>query len=455
MLAWLCPLGVTALMPPFPESEVLEHDLPEAPCAQVRISRSPQMWRRALGFLGPGFLISVGYMDPGNWATDITGGSKYGYTLLFVVLLSNLMAILLQSLSLKLGVATERDLAQACRETYSRRTTLLLWLFAEIAIAACDLAEVVGSAIALQLLFHLPLVLGVIVTSADVLLLLLLQNRGFRRLEALVITLIATISGLFAIEILLSKPAWGAIFTNLVVPQMAIVTNPEMLYIAIGILGATVMPHNLYLHSSIVQTRNYERTPKGKREAIRFANWDSATALMLALFVNAAILVVAAAVFHRGGHPEVAEIGDAYKLLSPMLGVGAASTMFAVALLASGQNSTITGTLAGQIVMEGFLDIKLAPWLRRLITRLLAIIPTVIVVLIYGERGTTNLLILSQVVLSMQLSFAVFPLVSFTSDRTRMGEFVNRRWLKYLSYFVAYVIAALNVWLLVQTFRGQ
>jgi manganese transport protein len=305
---------------------------------------------------------------------------------LFVVLLSNLMAILLQSLSLKLGVATERDLAQACRETYSRRTTLLLWLFAEIAIAACDLAEVVGSAIALQLLFHLPLVLGVIVTSADVLLLLLLQNRGFRRLEALVITLIATISGLFAIEILLSKPAWGAIFTNLVVPQMAIVTNPEMLYIAIGILGATVMPHNLYLHSSIVQTRNYERTPKGKREAIRFANWDSATALMLALFVNAAILVVAAAVFHRGGHPEVAEIGDAYKLLSPMLGVGAASTMFAVALLASGQNSTITGTLAGQIVMEGFLDIKLAPWLRRLITRLLAIIPTVIVVLIYGER---------------------------------------------------------------------
>ncbi|MGA8939622.1 MAG: Nramp family divalent metal transporter [Acidobacteriaceae bacterium] len=437
------------------ETRLIPHDATEASFSQVRVSGSPQMWRRALGFLGPGFLISVGYMDPGNWATDIAGGSKYGYTLLFVVMLSNLMAILLQSLSLKLGVVTERDLAQACRDSYSRRTALFLWGFAEVAIAACDLAEVVGSAIALQLLFHLPLVIGVVVTSADVLLLLLLQNRGFRRLEALVITLIATISGLFAIEIVLSRPDWGAIFTNLIVPQTTIVSNPEMLYIAIGILGATVMPHNLYLHSSIVQTRDYKRTPEGKREAIRFANWDSATALMLALFANAAILIVAAAVFHGGGHPEVAEIGDAYKLLSPMLGVGAASTMFAVALLASGQNSTITGTLAGQVVMEGFLHIKLAPWLRRLITRLLAIIPTVIVVLIYSEKGTANLLILSQVVLSMQLSFAVFPLVAFTSDRARMGEFVNGRRLKYLSYFVAYLIAALNVWLLVQTFRGK
>jgi manganese transport protein len=274
-------------------------------------------------------------------------------------------------------------------------------------------------------------------------------------LEALVITLIATIAGLVTIEIILSRPEWGAIFTNLFVPQSSIITNGDMLYIAIGILGATVMPHNLYLHSSIVQTRDYKRTPDGKREAIWFANLDSALALMLALFVNAAILIVAAAVFHRGGHPEVAEIGDAYKLLSPMVGVGAASTMFAVALLASGQNSTITGTMAGQIVMEGFLHIKLKPWLRRLITRLLAIIPTVIVVLIYGERGTANLLILSQVILSMQLSFAVFPLVKFTSDRTRMGQFVNATWLKYLSYIVAYLIAALNVWLLVQTFRGR
>jgi len=437
------------------ESDLTQIAQLEAPFSRVRVSDSPHFWRRALGFLGPGFLISVGYMDPGNWATDIAGGSKYGYTLLFVVMLSNLTAILLQSLALKLGVATERDLAQACRDTYSRRTTLFLWVFAEIAIAACDLAEVVGSAIALQLLFHLPLAIGVVVTSADVLLLLLLQNRGFRRLEALVITLIATIAGLFAVEIVLSRPEWGAIFTNLFVPQASIITNGDMLYIAIGILGATVMPHNLYLHSSIVQTRDYKRTPEGKREAIRFANIDSATALMLALFVNAAILIVAAAVFHRGGHPEVAEIGDAYKLLSPMLGVGAASTMFAVALLASGQNSTITGTLAGQIVMEGFLHIKLSPWLRRLITRLLAIIPTVIVVLLYGERGTANLLILSQVILSMQLSFAVFPLVKFTSDRTRMGQFVNRAWLKYLSYTVAYFIAALNVWLLVQTFRGH
>lgn len=442
-------------MPALRESDLTQIAQLEAPFSRVRVSDSPHFWRRALGFLGPGFLISVGYMDPGNWATDIAGGSKYGYTLLFVVMLSNLMAILLQSLALKLGVATERDLAQACRDTYSRRTTLFLWVFAEIAIAACDLAEVVGSAIALQLLFHLPLVIGVVVTSADVLLLLLLQNRGFRRLEALVITLIATIAGLFAVEIVLSRPEWGAIFTNLFVPQASIITNGDMLYIAIGILGATVMPHNLYLHSSIVQTRDYKRTPEGKREAIRFANIDSATALMLALFVNAAILIVAAAVFHRGGHPEVAEIGDAYKLLSPMLGVGAASTMFAVALLASGQNSTITGTLAGQIVMEGFLHIKLSPWLRRLITRLLAIIPTVIVVLLYGERGTANLLILSQVILSMQLSFAVFPLVKFTSDRTRMGQFVNRAWLKYLSYTVAYFIAALDVWLLVQTFRGH
>ncbi len=442
-------------MPSMRETNLLQAVAPEPLVARVRVSDSPHFWRRALGFLGPGFLISVGYMDPGNWATDIAGGSRYGYTLLFVVMLSNLMAILLQSLALKLGVATERDLAQACRDTYSRRVNLFLWVFAEIAIAACDLAEVIGSAIALQLLFRLPLLLGVLLTGADVLLLLLLQNRGFRRLEALVITLIATIAGLFAIEIVLSRPEWGAIFTNLLVPHAAIVTHGDMLYIAIGILGATVMPHNLYLHSSIVQIRDYPRTPAGKREAIRFGNLDSATALMLALFVNAAILIVAAAVFHRGGHPEVAEIGDAYKLLSPMLGVGAASTMFAVALLASGQNSTITGTLAGQIVMEGFLHIRLRPWLRRLITRLLAIIPTVIVVLIYGERGTANLLILSQVILSMQLSFAVFPLVQFTSDRGRMGEFANARWLKFLSYAVAYLVAALNIWLLVQIVRGR
>ncbi len=394
-------------------------------------------------------------MDPGNWATDLAGGSRYGYTLLFVIMISNLMAILLQSLALKLGVATGRDLAQACRESYSRPTAISLWLFAEVAIVACDLAEVVGSAIALQLLFHIPLVLGVLLTAADVLLLLLLQNRGFRYLEALVITLIATIGALFGMELFFSRPEWLPIVQHLFLPSKAIVTDPEMLYIAIGILGATVMPHNLYLHSSIVQTRDYARTSSGKREAIRFANIDSATALMLALFVNAAILIVAAAVFHRNGRFEVAEIGDAYKLLSPMLGVAGASTMFAVALLAAGQNSTITGTLAGQIVMEGFLNIRLAPWLRRLVTRSLAIVPTILVVMIYGAQGTTKLLILSQVVLSMQLSFAVFPLVGFTSDRERMGEFVNTAWLKYLSYSVAFLIAGLNLWLLIQTFRGR
>ena len=432
----------------------LKPSLPDV-FSSVRLTQSRGFWRRALGFIGPGFLISVGYMDPGNWATDLAGGSRYGYTLLFVIMLSNLMAILLQSLALKLGVATERDLAQACRESYSRPTAFALWVFAEIAIAACDLAEVIGSAIALQLLFHIPLVIGVILTGADVLLLLLLQNRGFRYLEALVITLIATITALFGIEIVLSNPEWVPIARNLFLPTTDIVTNADMLYIAIGILGATVMPHNLYLHSAIVQTRNYSRTPQGKREAIRFANIDSATALMLALFINAAILIVAAAVFHRGGHSEVAAIEDAYKLLSPMLGVAGASTLFAVALLASGQNSTITGTLAGQVVMEGFLDLRLAPWLRRLITRSIAIIPTVIVTILYGASGTGKLIILSQVILSLQLSFAVFPLVAFTSDRRRMGEFVNSQGLKYLSYAVALLIAGLNLWLLIQTFRGH
>ena len=434
---------------------VLKPSLPDV-ISSVHLTHSRSFWRRALGFLGPGFLISVGYMDPGNWATDIAGGSRYGYTLLFVIMLSNLMAILLQSLSLKLGIATERDLAQACRESYGRTTAILLWLFAEVAIAACDLAEVIGSAIALQLLFHIPLVIGVILTGADVLLLLLLQNKGFRYLEALVITLIATIMVLFGIEIVLSHPEWGLIARNLLVPTTTqMITDPGMLYIAISILGATVMPHNLYLHSAIVQTRDYQRTSEGKREAIRFANLDSAAALMIALFVNAAILVVAAAVFYRSGHHEIAEIEDAYKLLSPMLGVVGASTLFAVALLASGQNSTITGTLAGQVVMEGFIDIRLKPWLRRLITRTLAIIPTVIITILYGSRGTGKLIILSQVILSLQLSFAVFPLVAFTSDRRRMGEFVNARWLKQLSYGVAVVIAGLNVWLLVQIFRGS
>jgi manganese transport protein len=423
--------------------------------SSVGVSRSPFYWRRLLGFLGPGFLISVGYMDPGNWATDIAGGARYGYTLLSVVMLSNLMAILLQSLALKLGVATERDLAQLCHESYGRRVSFFLWVGAEIAIAACDLAEVIGSAIALNLLFHIPLFYGVLITGLDVLLILLLQRWGFRYIEALVIALIGTIVALFGVQIFLSRPEYWPVLKNLLVPSPAIVTNPEMLYIAISILGATVMPHNLYLHSSIVQSRNYERTPKGKREAIRMANIDSALALTMALFVNAAILVVAAAVFYRSGHYEVAAIQDAYKLLSPLLGAAGASTLFAIALLASGQNSSITGTLAGQVVMEGFIRLKVSPWLRRLITRSLAIIPTILVVAVTGEQGTEKLLILSQVILSLQLSFAVVPLVLFTSSHKKMGEFVNAPWLKTLSWTVAILIAALNAWLLIEIAMGR
>jgi len=433
---------------------VREPSLPEVH-SSVRISRSPLYWRRLLGFLGPGFLISVGYMDPGNWATDIAGGSRFGYTLLFVIMASNLMAILLQSLSLKLGVATERDLAQLCHESYGPRISFVLWIMAEIAIAACDLAEVIGSAIALELLFHIPLFYGVLITGLDVLLILLLQRWGFRYVEALVIALIGTILAMFGVQMFLSRPDYLPALHSLFIPSTSIVTNPAMLYIAIGILGATVMPHNLYLHSSIVQSRRYKRTPEGKREAIHMANMDSALALTLALFVNGAILVVAAAVFHRSGHFEVAAIQDAYKLLSPLVGAASASTLFAVALLASGQNSSITGTLAGQIVMEGFIQLKLSPWLRRLITRGLAIIPTIIVVAITGEKGTEELLILSQVILSLQLSFAVIPLVMFTGSRKKMGEFVNGRWLQGLAWSVAALIVVLNAWLLIQTAMGK
>ena len=421
--------------------------------ATVRVSRSPQFWRRLLGFIGPGFLISVGYMDPGNWATDIAGGSRFGYTLLYVIMASNLIAILLQSLSLKLGIATERDLAQLCHQSYGPRVSYALWVGAEIAIAACDMAEVIGSAIALNLLFHIPLFYGVLITGLDVLLILVIQRWGFRYVEALVITLIGTIIALFGVQMFLSKPEYWPVLKNLFIPSPSIVTNPDMLYIAIGILGATVMPHNLYLHSSIVQSRKYERTPKGKREAIFMANIDSALALTVALFVNAAILVVAAAVFNRSGHFEVAAIQDAYKLLSPLLGAAGASTLFAIALLASGQNSSITGTLAGQVVMEGFIHFKLSPWLRRLITRSLAIIPTIIVVAITGEQGTEKLLILSQVILSLQLSFAVIPLVIFTGSRQKMGEFVNGRGLQTLAWFVAVLIAGLNAWFLVLMIR--
>lgn len=409
-------------------------------------------WRKMMAFAGPGYLVAVGYMDPGNWATDLAGGSAFGYTLLSVILLSNLMAILLQGLSAKLGIVTGRDLAQACRDNYGRTTNFALWVLCEIAIAACDLAEVIGAAIALNLLFGIPLMWGVIITAIDVMLVLYLQNKGFRLLEALVIALVATVGVCFLFEILLSKPSVAGVLSGFV-PSPQILQNPTMLYIAIGILGATVMPHNLYLHSSIVQTRQYEQTPSGKKEAFKFAFIDSTVALSFALFINAAILIVAAATFHKTGRTEVAEIQDAYQLLTPLLGAGA-STVFALALLASGLNSTITGTLAGQIVMEGFLNIRLRPWLRRLITRGIAIVPAVIVTYLYGESGTAQLLILSQVILSLQLSFAVFPLVMFTSDRAKMGEFVNPTWVKILAYTVAFTIGSLNAWLLFQTFRG-
>jgi manganese transport protein len=418
----------------------------------VQIPRGVSFWRKALAFAGPGYMVAVGYMDPGNWATDLAGGARFGYTLLSVILLSNLMAILLQALALKLGIATGRDLAQACRDHYSRPVSFVLWVLCEIAIAACDLAEVIGSAIALNLLFGIPLIWGVCLTAFDVLLILLLQNKGFRYLEAFVITLVATIGVCFAVELIMAKPELAAIAGGLV-PTSQIVTNPMMLYIAIGILGATVMPHNLYLHSSIVQTRKVLPDTPSKREAIRFATLDSTVALLFAFFINASILILAAATFHQTGHQEVAEIGDAYHLLAPLLGTTVASTLFAVALLASGQNSTITGTLAGQIVMEGFLNIRLPAWLRRLITRLIAIVPAVIVTAMYGERGAGGLLILSQVILSLQLSFAVVPLVYFTSQRSKMGEFVNRTWLAVLAWAVAVTIVGLNAWLLVGTFK--
>ncbi len=413
---------------------------------------SASRWRKMLAFAGPGYLVAVGYMDPGNWATDLAGGAQFGYALLSVILMSNLMAVLLQGLSSKLGIVTGRDLAQACRDHYSKPVSFMLWILCELAIAACDLAEVIGTAIALNLLFGIPLAWGIGITAFDVLLVLYLQNKGFRLLEALVIVLVGTAGVCFALLIFMAKPPAAGVMFGFAPPK-ELLNNPAMLYIAMGILGATVMPHNLYLHSSIVQTRKYEQNASGKREAVRYAFIDSTIALSFALFINAAILIIAAATFHGTPHANIAEIGDAYKLLTPLLGAGA-STMFALALLASGQNSTLTGTLAGQIVMEGFLNIRLRPWLRRLITRAIAIVPAAIVAIVYGESGTAQLLVFSQVILSMQLSFAVFPLVGFTSDKLKMGEFVNPLWLKLLAYLIAFVIASLNIWLLVQTLAG-
>ncbi len=430
-----------------------DHQDPSLPevFASIDVPKNQSSWRKMLAFVGPGLMIAVGYMDPGNWATDIAGGAKFGYTLLSVILISNFFAMLLQHLALKLGLATGRDLAQACRDAYPRPVALGLWFLAEIAIAACDLAEVLGSAIALNLLFGMPLWLGCLVTVADVLVILYFQGRGFRLLEAIVAGLIFTIILCFAYEMAVSHPAFSAIAAGLV-PRREIVMNPEMLYLAIGILGATVMPHNLYLHSSIVQTRKIEPTTEGVRSAIKFATIDSTASLLLAFFVNAAILILAAATFHKNGMHEVADITDAYRLLDPIVGAAFSSTLFAVALLAAGQNSTLTGTLAGQIVMEGFLNIRLKPWLRRLITRLIAVIPALIVTAYYGEKGTADLLVFSQVILSLQLSFAVIPLVSLTGNKEKMGVFANKMGLKIAAWTVSSIIIALNVYLLFQTF---
>lgn len=432
------------------KKERVSNSLPEV-FSSINIPKNAGFWRKLFAFAGPGLMIAVGYMDPGNWATDIAGGAQFGYTLLSVILISNLFAMILQHLSLKLGIVAERDLAQACRDHFSPKVNFVLWIFCEIAIAACDLAEVIGSAIALNLLFGIPLTWGVVITVIDVFLILFLQSKGFRIIESIIAGLIFIILGCFIYEIILSRPDIFPILSGLV-PQKEIVVNPSMLYIAIGILGATVMPHNLYLHSSIIQTRNYNRTDEGKKEAIKFATIDSTLSLFIAFFINAAILIVAAATFHTTGNHEIADIHDAHKMLTPLLGTTLASIVFAIALLASGQNSTLTGTLAGQIVMEGFLNIRLKPWLRRLITRLIAVIPALIVTILYGEKGTTDLLVLSQVILSMQLSFAVVPLVMFTSSKLKMGEFVNKPWLKISAWVISVIIIILNLYLLYQTF---
>jgi manganese transport protein len=414
--------------------------------SSVNVPTKGGFWRKLLAFAGPGSLVAVGYVDPGNWATSIAGGARFGYTLLSVILLSNLIAILLQSLSAKLGIVTGRDLAQATRDATGKKTAIFLWILTELAIIATDLAEVIGSAIALNLLFGIPLLLGITITTLDVLLLLYLQKKSFRIIESIVIVLMFTIFVIFAFEVIISKPEISALFGGYV-PQMEIVTNPGMLFISLGILGATVMPHNLYLHSSIVQTRNYKRTIEGKKEALKFSLIDSTFSLTAAFFINSAILILGAAAFY-GTNLNVSEIEAAYELLSPTLGVGIASTLFAVALLASGQNATITGTMSGQIVMEGFIHLRISPWLRRLITRLLAVIPAFIVTWIAGSKGTGELLLWSQVVLSLALPFAVVPLVMFTSDKRKMGEFANRLPVKVLAWVCTVLIIILNIFLI-------
>ncbi|MBV9852617.1 MAG: Nramp family divalent metal transporter [Armatimonadetes bacterium] len=430
--------------------------LPEV-FGSIPVPRNATAWRRFLAFFGPGYLVAVGYMDPGNWATDISGGALYNYRLLSVILLANFTAIFLQALAAKLGIVTGRDLAQACRDAYKKPVAIALWLSAEVGIVACDIAEVIGAGIALNLLFHIPLIIGCGLTALDVLLVLALQGKGFRYVEALVMTLIGTMMVIFAVEMVYARPDWSAALSGFL-PRPEIVKDPAMLYIALGILGATVMPHNLYLHSSIIQTRRFGHELRELKGAIKAAYTDSTVALTLALFVNAAILVLAAAVFYRSGHHEIGDIQSAYRLLTPLMGVGLATPLFAIALLASGQNSTLTGTMAGQVILEGFTDFQIPSWLRRMISRLLAVIPTLVVVGLYGMSGTGKLLILSQVILSMQLSCAVIPLVQFTGDRLKMGAFVNGWATKATGWLLAAVIFGLNAYLVYTTFfpgRGR
>jgi manganese transport protein len=429
----------------------MKNDLDNNSIISIKLPKPGNFWRTLGAYIGPGLMVSVGYMDPGNWATDIAGGARFGYTLLSVILISNLFAIVLQHLSLKLGIATGLDLAEACRSYFSKPVVMVLWLLAEVAIAACDLAEVIGSAIALNLLFHIPLTVGVVITTLDVLLILYFQNKGFRVIESIVGGLVAVVLLCFLYEIIISNPNWLAV-THGLIPKPEIATNPAMLYVAVGILGATVMPHNLYLHSSIVQTRNFERTNEGRRSAIKFATIDSTASLGLAFFINSAILVLSAAAFHESGNYYIADLTDAHSLLDSLLGTKFASVLFAVALLAAGQSATITGTMAGQIVMEGFLDLKVTKWLRQLITRLIAIVPALFVTIYYGEHVTSELLVLSQVVLSLQLSFAVVPLVWFTSRSSTMGVFANSKLLTAISWAITLVIILLNLYLLIDTF---
>ena len=416
----------------------------------IVVPQNATAWRRFLAFFGPGYIVAVGYMDPGNWATDISGGSVYNYRLMSVILIANFTAIFLQALAAKLGIVTGRDLAQACHDAYKKPVSIFLWISAEIGIVACDIAEVIGAGIALNLLFHIPLIIGCALTSLDVLIVLALQGKGFRYVEALIITLIGTMMVIFGIEMVYARPDWALAFAGFI-PHAEIVKDPAMLYIALGILGATVMPHNLYLHSSIIQTRKFGHTVREIKGAIQSAYTDSTVALMLALFVNAAILILAAAVFYRTGHHEVGDIQGAYKLLTPLMGVGIATPLFAIALLASGQNSTLTGTMAGQVILEGFTRFKIPAWFRRLISRLLAIIPTLFVVGHYGMAGTGKLLVFSQVILSIQLSFAVIPLVAFTCNKAKMGVFVNGWGTKAIGWSLAVIIFGLNAYLVYTT----